>query len=293
MVRNSTETTIQFDLQELSSETEQTEHHTITDTVKKFSGISKCSDQQNRKPFFAITKPSTVNLQPWPSATNLPHLTTDQNPETSSAAVAKTDHGLTSCRNNSFRTIHCLHCEEVDHDQTYNFENHQGIVNSAFSQERLAETDFGTEDTAMCKNCNTLSRSNSSHSDICQFQCHQNVCHHIKDMNDLTIEGFSRLRLNSGSKYLIRRQRSMGSGRKKGVRWKPILNNTDETKIRRKTCDSVPTIEMVITQTRSSPNLRNLDSNAFVHQELHTLCSKDNNDIINDTSDSLRESSDL
>lgn len=91
MGRNVSETIVQLDFQETNEETEQADRRAITEAMKitQTGRSSKCSTprlDQNRKAFFTGPKAARVNLQPWPSATNLLRLAVNQHQQQPAAA---------------------------------------------------------------------------------------------------------------------------------------------------------------------------------------------------------------
>ncbi|XP_015594163.1 bestrophin homolog 17 isoform X3 [Cephus cinctus] len=263
--RNSSETIIQLDIQEIPAEGEQGERRSLADTVKKYSAKTKCStprvESQNRKPFFGLAKAARVNLQPWPSATNLTHFRTSQTRETSlSPTTARREPELMQQRKNSLKLkVPTQYKGGEEHMKN----DYQGVVNSAFSQERLINVELAKED-ATSSQCNASNFNDRKHS-MCQSQrSYENICQHVACRDIPAIEIFEcprRPRLHSCPKYLVRRQRSVGSSRKKSVRWKPVtVDGAGDSIIRRRTIDSVPTVKRMIVQAKSSPELSNLGS---------------------------------
>lgn len=226
----------------------------LSEAVKKLSSKypHTLTSQHTKKSFFSTGK-ITANLQPWPSATNLARYnaqnhTTDIPLSTisiNSATDNNQEPNATPRRKSSLKVRQCPH---------YNLEiDDQGIVNSAFSPERLSESwcyTGGHEKDATTHDYRSDSPCDDVHSDVypCSFSNFKNICNHRL--------GSPRLQKhNNCPKFLVRRQRSMGSGgsgKKKGVRWKSVIDYTGETTNRRKTVDCVPTAEKIVAQAAAT-----------------------------------------
>lgn len=194
--------------------------------MKRFSGISKCSSPRLdniRKVFQPARQSSRVSLQPWPSATNLYNsLNTEALAEGKTSPTFLKPATVERTRRLSSQSDLSL---EVPTIIELPDDPRQGIVNSAFSQERV-DFEVGGEEQP-----SSTCRDN-------QF--------------DVKLRQLADSRQWPPPKYLVRRQKSMGSCRKKkGVRWKSALDG----KFRRKTVDSLPRVDIAMAQARSSPDL--------------------------------------
>ncbi|XP_048510029.1 bestrophin-4-like [Athalia rosae] len=252
--RNLSETIIQFG--ESSIELER-DHRTIVEAVKKLASKSlhNVTPQQSKKSFFGMGR-TTPNLQPWPSATNLARY----NAQNTDIQLSTLQHPCTDATNSNYsprrksspKVRQCPNYNGVEQTTAVepSQDQSQGIVNSAFSQERLSDW----HDTISESNWQQGVRSGAQ-----QRSClHRSSPRH----NMVGSSPAIRPRLHSCPKFLVRRQRSMGSGKKKGVRWKSVVDDTGETTNRRRTVDSVPTAEMILAQAAmSTPNLWSLKEN--------------------------------
>lgn len=219
-----------MDVQQGSSEQPERIRMTlITDAVKKMSGKSGCmsSSEPNRKPFLALVRSVKIGIQPWPSATNLVHTGKRPSSEDSGSQM----------RRNSFN-LPTIDVRRPSDDTTGQDEA-MAFVNTAFSQEQIPQTSQSCD-------CDSHNLGDNVCSDVCQFQCrHENICEHLDDSVEIAAESF-RPRLHSFPKHLLKRQRS-ANRKKKGVRWKPALH-AEESKLRRRTIDSVPTAKKIVSQ---------------------------------------------
>ncbi|XP_015516334.2 bestrophin-4 isoform X1 [Neodiprion lecontei] len=264
--RNLSETIIQFG--EASIESER-EHRTIADAVKKLASKSlyNVTPQAAKKSFFGTGK-VTANLQPWPSATNIARYNAQNagDMQLSAMPVPATetiDVNYTPQRKSSLKVKQCPHYnggeQSVPVEQVRNAVQCgvQGIVNTAFSQERLSPSSYKKREENST-NCSWDSAHDENRLETCQkHSCvrRKNFCQHNTRSRPL-------LRTHNSPKYLVRRHKSMGSGKKKGVRWKSVVDDTGEPTNRRKTIGSVPTAQIIIAQTAAStPNLCALNEN--------------------------------
>ncbi|XP_012216937.1 bestrophin-4-like [Linepithema humile] len=255
MARNCSETIVQLDNQEQPIEMEQ--RHVIVEAVKKFSSLAKGSASRIdfRKPFLPGLKSSKPVLQPWPSATNISH------PFLSMAISTSIEAG-SSLKRDSFKSL-CRQssAEESDGRPSVSSQDERyqdGVVNSAFAEERLHDV------PDICDCDGTEEEHDALESDLShQYQCRQ-ACQElpILEMIDMSVIGgeSSRSRINSCPKYLMARSdRSPDNSRKrKGIQWRSRISG-EKLKFRRRTTDSIPTVDTILTPTRSSPNLSNLE----------------------------------
>jgi len=134
-------------------------------------------------------------------------------------------------------------------------ERYQDSVSSAFAKERLRD---------VC-DCNIAEEGHDAvKSDLSQNQCRQ-TCQELPILETIDVsvtdgEPSHRSRINSCPKYLMTKgDRSPDNSKKrKYIQWRP--RTSDETlKFRRRTTDSIPTVNTILVPTRSSPNLSNLE----------------------------------
>lgn len=167
MDRNSTETTIAVDAPTGPYDLEQpnTRSLSISDAVRKISKSRHLNPDLNRRPFFALVRSGKIGVKPWPSATNLMRSPNEHKsfPRRGSFNLPPVDFRQPSENNNS--RVETL-----------------GFVNSAFSQERIDDSDS-----------------------------------RYRSISDDAPESF-RPRLHSCPKYLSNRQSYVRP--KKGVHWK-------------------------------------------------------------------------
>ena len=226
--QNSPETVLQFDIQETPPDQRSS---TITEAVKKFSHLGKYSSQridQNRKPFFTLTKSPKVILEPWPSATNL------------------------SSPTRHFMDTPVVYSGDANPWKEYTHRVWRRPSLDQLTPDELLEVgehcDF--EDVHM------PSTSDSPRSDTCHCHCRYTDTYHLKPP-EANLPVTEKLTLKSGSpKFLVRRHKSMGTSKKKGVQWKETMKAH-----RSKTIDDESPVEEIFPQTRSSPNLKHLDDN--------------------------------
>ncbi|XP_011298635.1 bestrophin-4 [Fopius arisanus] len=83
----------------------------------------------------------------------------------------------------------------------------------------------------------------------------QELSEDLSELNDVSIKNANESpKTRSAPKFLVRRQGSVGSGRKrKGIRWKRPL---DTHVSRRRTVDCIPSAKKIISQTSSTPDLK-------------------------------------
>ena len=278
MVRKGSETIVPLDIQEtiIDPSTERRRTTTLMEAMKKFSRtkLSTPHLDQMRKPFFALTKSSKVNIEPWPSATNLVHLPDRQKADTTFLRKSERDSAVRRTESFNIPVIDIRRAseddpedkddeeEEDDDDDTDDDDDlslQQGIINSAFSQERISESS-----SRIC-NCNAV-HFGDVNSDVCQFECrHEKICQHLESGNQfrVTRPDFPRRRLHSYPKLLTHKRKSSEGGRwKKGVRWKPSGNKSEGKKnSRRRTVDSIPSAKKLVAESKDSLNLSTSENN--------------------------------
>ncbi|XP_011864953.1 PREDICTED: bestrophin-4-like [Vollenhovia emeryi] len=266
MARNCSETVVQLDGQEQPPvETEQ--RRIIVDAVRKFSSLAKSSASRAGRPFFPVlTKSPKQTLRPWPSATNISSVQAPSfsTPIPMSVIVeAENPWRKDSLRKSLHRRPSAEDSEGRPSISSQSEKNQEGIMNSAFAEERVADV----PDICDCDDIeedDDGSWSGPSHRSRCwQVPCQQLSTPETIDMS--TIGGESRI--SSSPKYLMtRRVRSTSDSKKKGFQWRSRLSG--RAKSRRRTTDSIPTVGEVLSQTWSSPNLRNLEEQAKTAQSV-------------------------
>ncbi|KAK2576473.1 hypothetical protein KPH14_005804 [Odynerus spinipes] len=265
MARNASETVLQLDaleLQQLSSiEVEQgdPQRRRLTGAMKKFSAIAKYATPRidpNRKPFFPAAKTTKISLQPWPSATNLSRTNRHRAPDTPAPI-------------NASNILYVPPALEISfHDDADDQGNHDGFDNSAFFHEDVGDRYIEDQDDDQER----------IPKDIVKFECGDPK--DTSEGSDEQMEGIDlssfretiEQRSESCPKHLFQRQRSSsGSSDKKGVHWKAETGRRPSLLARRKTVHSVPTsLQIVIPQARSSPNLSNIEVEAGHPEKLDT-----------------------
>lgn len=228
------ETILQFDIQEPSVHTDQIEQRAknIADTIKKFSSLGKYSlprIDSSRKPFFTLTKSPKLVIQPWPSTSNL-SIPSRQIIDTPSVYMDNL---------NPWR----------DYSPKVALPHSFDVGGSEHSPEEEGQYDFESvylsDDTA-------INPSDSPHSDTCQLQCqHYGTSYLTLPETPLSIPSKATMPKNRSPKFLVRRHKSMGTGRKKGIQWKQIVKTT-----KKHTPDDMPKTERCLSRSRGSLNLK-------------------------------------
>ena len=262
MLRKSTETVVPLDIQETANEqsSERRRTSTLMEAMRRFSSKTKLSTprlDQLRKPFLALNKSSKVNIEPWPSATNLVHLSDPQKTDSICFRRSERDSAIRRTASFNIPVIDVRRPSEDDLGEDDGLVLSRGIINSAFSQETISNS------TSRTCNC-TENNSCNFNFDVCQFKCrHERICEHLECQSSRQCSDFPRRRLNSYPKVLTHRRKSIESGRwKKGVRWKPSGNkNESKKKSRRRTVDSVPSAKKIVAFSKNSLNLSNSENN--------------------------------
>lgn len=251
MVSNASETVLQLDNQEQQQqqqcEAEQgdQQHRRLTGAMRKFSAIARHANPRidsNRKPFFAAIKTPKILLQPWPSATNLSGINRHRDPDTPAPFNAPKILCVPPALQISFT------------NEAEDRENRDGFDNSAFFHEDVDDRYIEDQDDD-----NTMGRLKN----VKRFVLGDTSEYSDEQIEAIDLSRFRETierRSESFSKYSPQRQRSStGPGDKKGVHWR-----TDERRpsllARRKTIHTVPTsLQIIIPQARSSPNLTNIE----------------------------------
>ncbi|XP_050452328.1 bestrophin-4-like [Cataglyphis hispanica] len=247
MAGNCSETVVQLDEQEQPLEMKH--RHVIIEAARKFSALAKGSASRAGKSFFPATKPSKSVMHPWPSTTNISH-----SAQTSIQAPISTPIVLEAgspWKKDSFKSFRQSSMEDSEGRPSVSSQsdrNQEGVVNSAFIEEKLQDV----PDICDCDNAEEeydTSGSPTSCKDSCQHLP-------IPEVVDMPIIGGESSRPSS-LKYLKRDRSTSDSKKKKGIQW-PRLSGKS-LKFRRRTTDNIPAISTMMNQTRSSPNLSNLE----------------------------------
>lgn len=253
------ETIVQLDGQE-QQPLEQ--RHTIAEAVKKFSSLAKKGSGSRadlRKPFFPVqTKSPKTMLQPWPSATNISRssVASTLTPFPTSAdsspgffeSVWKKD-SITSL----YRRSSVENSEGRPSVSSRGEKSQEGVVNSAFAGEKMNDV----PDICDCDDEEHNGPTESSPS----RQCRQLILdQHLltPETIDMSTTGSyepSRSRTASCSKYLTPKKDD--SRKKRSFQWRSKIS--EPLKFRRRTTDSIPTVITVLSHTRSTPDLRDLN----------------------------------
>lgn len=299
MVRKGSETIVPLDILEtiIDPSTERRRTSTLMEAMKKFSRTKLSTPRldQMRKPFLALGKSSKVNIEPWPSATNLVRLPDRQKADTLSK---KSERDSTVRRAESFnipvidirRASDVPGDEDDDNDDDDDLSLQQGIINSAFSEERLSDS------SSSPRTCNyNHVHSREVNYDLCQFECrHEKICQHLESgiPSGVTCPDLPRRRLHSYPKLSTHRRKSSESGRwKKGVRWKPSGNKSEGKKnSRRRTVDSIPSVEKLVAVSKDSLNLSNSENNLALSGFKNCGCAPRREESIDEDSPSEQQS---
>ena len=259
---------MQLDGQEqLPAEPEQ--RRVIIEAVRKFSSLTKNSASRAVKPFFPVlTKTPKPVLRPWPSVTNIQrpaHISST--PAISTSTVVEIEDPWAE---DSFKSLHRRPSTDSEGQPSISSQsekNQEGVVNSAFAEERVDNT------SDICDYDNAEEGDNGSwfgpsHRSRCtRVSCQQSFTSETIDMPVISDEPISLSSIKSSSKYLITRQnRSISDSRKK----KSILRARLSGKLSncRRTTDSIPTVSTILSQTWSSPNLSNLEEQTKTAQNV-------------------------
>ncbi|KAK1132729.1 hypothetical protein K0M31_014106 [Melipona bicolor] len=224
--QTSPETILQFDIQEPPIPTDQTGQKSIRiiETVKKFSSLGKHSLPRidtNRRPFFTLTKSPKVVVQPWASTSNLSKPST----QIIDTPSVYTDN-VNPWKDYSLRA-----------DQRLSFDDSSKYP----SQMREGQYDFENVHPSDDANENP---NESPHSDTCQLQCHHSMYYLTLPETPLSTPVKAMMPEDRKSKFLVKRHKSMGTSKKKGIYWKQIVK-TD-----------MPVTEQRLPYSKSSPNLK-------------------------------------
>lgn len=242
----------------------------IIEAVKRFSSLAKSSTsrRETNKPFFSVlTKPSKTVMRPWPSAINTSHSVQQSIPIPNVFEADK------SCgKDVSYHRSSIDNSEERSSFSSRGERDQEGMVNSAFLEERMNDV------SDICDNLKDDSSFKPASSSQYYGQESSQQPSTSTTIETVVIDESIRPRINSCPKYLIRRDRSTSSSRKrKGNKWRPRI----PLRFRRKTTDAIPTIETILSQTRSSPNLRNIEvqTNTVPSIRMDLYCKQDDSDL--------------
>ncbi|XP_043471768.1 bestrophin-4-like [Leptopilina heterotoma] len=310
IIEKNSEIIVPLEIQEtfiVDQSNERRRTSTIIEAVKKFSRTKLPTPRldQMRKPFFSLSKSSKVNIQPWPSATNLTHFGNSQkkNESTKIANQKKFTDTMTQNKSETFNIpvidIRRSSIDEPENDDDNDDDDvDDGIINSAFSQEKLTDT----KTKIICDYCNESScdiYSEFSSKNYCK--CRRRHYHHHHHYclencqncqnNEESHHHGSKKRLHSYPKVLVYRRKTIESHPrwKKGVRWKMVGNkNVIDKKSRRITVDSVPSAKKLVASSGNSFNFSNSENNLSYDQK-KCSCSYKKDESSDDDDDSSIE----
>ncbi|XP_029167552.1 bestrophin-4-like [Nylanderia fulva] len=253
MAGNCSETVVQLDGQEQPIEMEH--RHIITEAVRKFSALAKGSATRTGRPFYPVlTKLPRPVMQPWPSATNLeisrPAQTSIQSPISTPISMPIV---LETARKDSCKSLRQSFTEDSEGRRpsvsSQSDRSQEGVVNSAFAEERLHQVSDIYDD------------EEEEYEDSSPPHQHEDPCQHltIPEAIDMSVIVGESNRASSPKYLMIKKDRSISDfKKKKSVHW-PRLSGRP---FRRRTTDNIPAINTMLSQSRSSPNLRNLEKTA-------------------------------
>ncbi|KOC70176.1 Bestrophin-3 [Habropoda laboriosa] len=223
------ETILQFDIQE--PETDQTVQRPkiITEAVKRISSLGRHSVPRvdsARKPFFTLTKSPKIVLQTSSSTSSLsqPVRQIVDTPTVYTGNINPwKEYSTRLMRRHSVETCSSEHSPEIEGQ--YDFES-------------VHPSDVNPQD--------------SPYSDTCQSQCrHSPMCHLSLPKIYTPAPTETTIPKSRSPKFLVRRHKSMGLTKKKGIQWKQLMRTS-----KKRTTDDILTAEEVLPCTRSSPNLK-------------------------------------
>lgn len=222
------ETVLQFDIQEPSSPAADQTPKMKPETMKRFATFGKHSIPRidlSRKPFFTVSKSPKVVVQPWSSTSNLSRATRQfiDTPTVFPGDLSPwRDFGSRLARTPPFESQSFDRSPEVDSlESAQTFENVE------------------------------LNPSDSPHSDTCQSQCRHEPASHLTLPDPGLLAPIKASMPKSRSpKFVVKRHRSLLTGRKKGIQWKEMAKSKKETGA------DTPVEERPLSYTRSSPNLK-------------------------------------
>ncbi|KAI4486914.1 hypothetical protein M0802_012233 [Mischocyttarus mexicanus] len=250
MDRNNGETILQLDNQEQQLQTlgeiEQgdQQRRRLTGAMKKFSAMARHGTPRidsNRKPFFPIAKASKIWLQPWPSATNLSRI---NRPRGSPDTPAPLNAPQILC----VPPVSDVSCKTTDESE----DQEKGFANTAFFHEDVDNQYIEDQEEDNSNNVKNVDRFE-------RFVSTDTAESSDPQIEEIDLSNFREI-IESCPKYLLQRHSSSGSSdNKKGVHWK-IDERRPSLLARRKTVHSVPTtLQIIIPQAKSSPNLTSID----------------------------------
>lgn len=231
----SSETILQFDIQE-PLQTEQTEHRPkiVVETVRKLSSFGRHPMPRidsTRRPFFMLTKSPKVVTQ-FHSSTSTLSEPTKQIIDTPTVYASD----INPWKDYNSRLIQLPSFEGLDLEHSPETEEQYNLGNV-----------YPTEDSI-------VNPSDSPHLDTPQPQFHDINVHHLTlPVTTLSIPLKSELQSakSRSPKLLVRKHRSMLTGKKKGIQWKHFVRS-----VKRRPTPDVPAVEKQLFYTRSSPNLK-------------------------------------
>ncbi|CAL7948473.1 unnamed protein product [Xylocopa violacea] len=230
----SSETILQFDIQE-PLQTDQTEQRPkiVVETVRKLSAFGKHPMSRidpTRRPFFTLAKSPKMVTQLHSSTSTLSE-PTKQFIDTPTVYTSD----MNPWKDYNSRLIQLPSFEGLDLEHSPDSEEQHNLENVT-----------PTEDLIVNPN-------DDPHSDTHQSQFHDINIHHLTlPETTLSIPLKSELQSTKSRspKLLVRRHRSMVTGKKKGIQWKRFVRSV------KKRTPNVPEVKEQLFYTRSSPNLK-------------------------------------
>ncbi|KAK0083072.1 hypothetical protein PV326_006891 [Microctonus aethiopoides] len=219
MARNNSETIVQLDIQDAPIDSDNNQPINMTGTLKK--SIIKTAPwlEINRKCFVPTSiKMSKVNLQPWPSATNLEETTLSYDKSDNSFSMQSPPPFITIRRESSDEKYNVRYCEK-------------GFFNSAFSQENLPT------DTEPSSSVNNIT-----------YECTEDNDERLRALPKF----FVRRQSSTSSAKNVRKKKALAG------RWRRALDAATAQVRRKTTDNLPSINKLIITQTSSTPNLKSL-----------------------------------
>ncbi|XP_078038038.1 bestrophin-4 isoform X2 [Augochlora pura] len=225
------ETVLQFDIQEPSPRVEQVEQRpkVFSETAKKFSSLGKYSALRfdpNRKPFYTITKSPKTVIQS-SSTFNLSH---------PSRQIIDTP---------------IVYASDINPWKEYSRVPNLPMF-EVVTPDQSPEVEKQYDSKRFFDNYN-VSTEGSSHATTSQSLSHSVSYLQLPDTN---VPAIAKTALKTKSpRYVIRRHKSMETPKKLRIQWTQMMRTQ-----RKKITDDIPPVEVIMLETKSSPNLNQFDS---------------------------------
>ena len=185
----------------------------------------------SRRPFFTLAKSPKVVVQPWPSMSNL-----------SKPSIQIID-------------TPSVYADNVNPWKDYSSRGEQRLSfdDSSKYPSQIGQYDFENVHPSDDANENP---NESPHSDTCQLQCHHSMYYLTLPETPSSAPVKTMMPEDRKSKFLVKRHKSTGTSKKKGIQWKEIVK-TD-----------IPVTEQRLPYSRSSPNLKLRESSLDVRKDI-------------------------